>query len=160
MRGTIVILIAAVFLSACSHTDIYVDHNTKITGPKEVALHGPRSPWVLKIEHQLKRRGFTVLRWASQHQTFDKVSEDKTNLYNSAATRYIVRVEGSTFYGEANRCFGGGYKFNYIVVDLVDVAENKTLASFSGSGYSEGCPPLSGSIFRDAAETVNQVWEN
>ncbi|MBQ0796632.1 hypothetical protein [Zhongshania sp.] len=158
IRKIIFTLLSIGALTACSHTDIYISDGEKISGPKEIAIQGPRSPWAIKIEHQLKRQGFKALRWASQYQTFEKESDDKTHLYNSAATRYVVRIEGTTHFGEANRCFGGGYKFNYIVVDLVDIAENKTLASYSGSGYSEGCPPLSGSIFRDAADTVNSQW--
>ena len=56
------------------------------------------------------------------------------------------------------RCLGGGYKFNHISADLVDAATNETILNVNGSGYSEKCPPVSGTIFSDIANAVNGAW--
>ncbi|EGY23854.1 hypothetical protein DA2_3934 [Desulfovibrio sp. A2] len=58
-----------------------------------------------------------------------------------------------------NRCFGGGYKFIYINADLIDTATNETIANFSDAGYSENCPPASGTIFTDLTNTVINAWK-
>jgi len=49
--------------------------------------------------------------------------------------------------------------FEYIDAELIDVKTNETVLHYSNSGYSENCPPLSGTIFKDIVEAVTQVWE-
>ena len=58
-----------------------------------------------------------------------------------------------------NRCIGGGFKFDYLSVDVVDTVTNETLVNVSGSGYSEGCAPASGTIFRDITDAVASLWQ-
>ena len=59
----------------------------------------------------------------------------------------------------AHRCFGGGYTFDYINADLIDLASNQTIASIEGRGYSEGCPPMSGTIYGDITKMIVDSWE-
>lgn len=135
----------------------YVDE--KITSPKVIAFEGPRTPWVAPIIQELRKRGFKVKRWGSRRQSIEKTSSDKIEVYNEASTRYILYIDGSAYLDQMNRCFGGGYKFVYINVDLVDVETNETIANYSDAGYSENCPPMSGSIFGDLADTVANAWK-
>ena len=51
------------------------------------------------------------------------------------------------------------YKFDYINVELIDVATNETAMHYSNSGYSENCQPLSGTIFADIVNMISSVWE-
>jgi hypothetical protein len=41
---------------------------------------------------------------------------------------------------------------------LVDARTNETLVSYSGSGYSEDCPPASGNIFENISLVVANAW--
>jgi hypothetical protein len=89
----------------------------------------------------------------------EKQSETKTGIYNEATARYVLNVQGSAPNGAMTRCYGGGYNFNYIDAELIDLKDNKTIFHYSNSGYSEGCPPLSGHIFGDIAELTKNAWK-
>lgn len=74
-------------------------------------------------------------------------------------SRYVLRIGGEHYAGWERRCFGGGYKFHSLTAELLDLASNESIASVSGEGYSEDCPPMSGSIFGDIANMVADRWE-
>lgn len=132
---------------------------TKISEPKVVALQAPSAPWVLEIQRRLCERGFKVLRWSSTAKRSDVVDDGaSTETYNKASARYVLVVNGHAPLDWANRPFGGGYKFSSISVDLVDVRNNETLMNVNGSGYSEGSPPCSGTIFEDITNAVDGMW--
>ena len=59
----------------------------------------------------------------------------------------------------AHRCFGGGYNFDYINADLIDLSTNETIASMEGRGFSEKCPPMSGTIFTDINQMIADSWK-
>ncbi|NDV28114.1 hypothetical protein [Desulfovibrio sp. JC010] len=155
----LLIFLTLTIISGCVKSkSINYYSNQKIQAPKIIALENPRTPWVAPIIHELRKRGFKVLRWGSQHQAVQRTKMDKVNIYNEASTRYILYIDGDAYLDQMNRCFGGGFKFIYINADLVDVETNETIANFSDGGYSENCPPLSGTIFNDLADTVAGAW--
>jgi len=131
----------------------------KFTGPKVIAMNGSRAPWVYEIEKRLREKGFEIKRMVSQKMAIEKVSEDKTEAYNEASARFVLNINGYAPNSSMTRCFGGGYKFDYINAELIDVKTNKTVLHYSNSGYSENCPPLSGTIFTDITDAVAQVWQ-
>ena len=96
---------------------------------------------------------------ASQNVTVEKVSPTKTEANNEASARFILHIDGYAPNTSMTRCFGGGYRFEYIDAELIDVRTNETVLHYSNSGYSENCPPLSGTIFTDIVESVTQVWQ-
>jgi hypothetical protein len=154
------LLLSAITLSGCASTkDVDVMSDTKITGPKVIAMSGDRGAWIYQIEKRLKADGFTLNRMESQQVTVEKQSETKTGIYNEATARYVLNVQGSAPNGAMTRCYGGGYNFNYIDAELIDLKDNKTIFHYSNSGYSEGCPPLSGHIFGDIAELTKNAWK-
>lgn len=149
------IIVNILMVAGCAETHSYdVLTAEKVIGPKEIALLGPRYPWVIEIEKRLRAEGFSVKRWASQHQTTELVSPTKIQTYQESPTRILLSLDGYAPNSSMTRCFGGGYKFDYIQAELIDVANNEVIASYSNSGYSENCPPLSGSIFSDIAAMV------
>lgn len=79
--------------------------------------------------------------------------------FNEAEARYVLVIAGAAPYDLMNRCFGGGFKFDHITADLVDTETNETLLNVNGSGYSENCPPMSGTIFGDIADAVAEAWQ-
>ncbi len=151
-------LVLLVALSGCAHnaTTVFVDR--KIEAPKVIALDAPRTPWVVEIETRLRQSGFQVLRWASQRRVREKVTDARTEEFQEAAARYVLVVDGYAPLDPMNRCFGGGYRFDYLTAELVDTRTNETMFNVSGSGYSENCQPLSGNLFSNITSAVQNAW--
>lgn len=149
--------LATLVLVGCAHNSTNILTDKKLDGPKVIALDAPRAPWVSDIEGRLRKAGYKVLRKAS----LKRVTEDhqgKKEEYQEATTRYVLVVDGEAFVDQMNRCFGGGWKFNYLNTELVDTATNETVVSVAGSGYSENCPPLSGSLFTNIVKALDEAW--
>lgn len=146
------------WLTGCATSGKTILVEKKISDPKVVALDAPRTPWVIEIETRLRERGFKVLRWASQKYVTERVTEAKTEEYKEAATRYVLAVNGFAPLGVMYRCFAGGYNFQHITAELIDTQTNETIVTVSGSGYSENCPPMSGTIFTDIVSAVADSW--
>ena len=146
-------------LSACAtikSEEIY-SHGV-IDGERVVALSGPRQPWTVEIEKRLRAKGYAVKRFSSVTQAIEQVSKHRIEAYNQASARVILHVDGFAPNTVMLRCMGGGYNFEYISAELIDTLNNETLATFSNSGYSENCQPLSGTIFGDIAALVDAVF--
>jgi hypothetical protein len=156
----LIILTTILILASCAARGTV----TKLTengaeGDKIVALQAPNAPWVLEIQKRLQQKGFKVYRWSSVLRVSEHASDgSKSESYNKAETRYVLVIDGYAPLDWANRPFGGGYKFNSISVDVVDTKNNITMLNISGSGYSEGSPPASGTIFTDIVTAVDGLW--
>lgn len=147
------------FISGCASTkNVDIDSSVKAQGQRVVAINSDRSPWVYEIEKRLKQQGFKVLRSASTQVTIEKQSESKTGIYSEATARYVLNLNGYAPNGSMTRCYGGGYNFQFIDAELVDVASNQMMFHYSNSGYSENCPPMSGTIFSDITNLVVGAW--
>ena len=145
-------------LAGCATGNVVKVTDSKIEGPRVIALQAPSAPWVIEVQNKLKQKGFKVLRSSSRTRVVEQISNSRTELFNEAEARYILVIDGFAPYDWANRCFGGGYKFHYISTDLVDTKTNETVLNINGAGYSEGCAPMSGSIFSDIADAVDSAW--
>jgi hypothetical protein len=156
MRTFLLTLLVA--LAGCAHNATTVIVDRKIDDPKVVALDAPRTPWVVEIETRLRQNGFQVLRWASQRRVREQVTDSRTEEFREATTRYVLVIDGFAPLDPMNRCFGGGYRFDFLTAELVDTKTNETLFNVSGSGYSENCQPMSGSLFTNLISTVNNTW--
>ena len=158
MRWCNILLSCTALLIGCSHDITTVMVNRKIEGPKMIALDAPTAPWVAPIEQRLRQKGFKVMHWASQRQVEQGTKERRVESYREASTRYVLVIRGEAYLDMMNRCFGGGFKFDFINAELVDVRTNETIVTYSGSGYSEDCPPASGNIFENISSMVSNVW--
>lgn len=132
--------------------------DAKVTGPRIIALDAPSAPWVIEIQKRLQQTGFRVLRWGSNTRVSEQTSRSRVESYNEATARFVLVINGYAPHDGMNRCFGGGYKFDHISADLVDTATNETVLNVNGAGYSENCPPMSGTIFGDIADAVDAAW--
>ncbi len=154
------IILLGLFLSGC----VAVGNQTleieeKISDEKIVAVNiNSGGPWMREIEKRLKKAGFRVLRASSVNEAIE-VSGKKIIKYNEASTRYFLRVDAQAPTDLMYRCFGGGYNFNYINADLIDLQTNETLASIESRGYSEGCQPLAGKIYTNITKMVVTSWK-
>lgn len=158
MKNSLALLFLALTFVGCAHNSTTVIVDRKIEGPKVIALDAPRTPWVVEIENRLRQNGFQVLRWASQKRVREQVTDGKVEEFNASTARYVLVIDGYAPLDPMNRCFGGGYRFNHISAELVDVKSNETLFSVSGSGYSENCPPMSGELFQNVTTAVVNAW--
>ena len=113
---------------------------------------------ISEIQNRLKQKGFRVLRWSSRTRVSEQTSATRTESYNQAEARYVLVIDGYAPYDWVNRCFAGGYKFDHISTDLVDTVTNETILNINGSGFSENCPPMSGTIFSDIANAIDAAW--
>ncbi len=160
MKKLLGILVLGLFISSCVATGkqtLSVDE--KISAPKIIALNVyDGGPWMREIEKRLKQAGFTVLRSESINEAIE-VEGNKVIKYNEATTRYFLLVDALAPVDFAHRCFGGGYNFDYINADLIDLRSNQTIASIEGRGYSENCPPMSGTIYGDITKMIDESWE-
>ncbi len=159
MMKSIYIGITGLLLASCVSTKEYYNFNeTLIDDPKIIAIKGKRYPWFFEIEKRLKAEGFKVKRFAVDSKVIEDENSTVSKIYNRATTRYILSIDGYAPNNSMTRCFGGGYNFNYINVEMIDSLLNETIMHYSNTGYSEGCPPLSGSIFSDISEAVTSLW--
>ena len=158
MRGIIIITLTTLALFGCVSTKEQAVYVTEaIDTKREIALVGIRHPWVNQIEMRLRKEGVKIKRFASVSQVTERISRNKKETYNEASTRLILVLDGFAPNTVMTRCLGGGYKFNYINAELIDALNNETIANYANSGYSEGCPPLSGTIFQDVTSMVLKV---
>jgi hypothetical protein len=153
-------IISLAFLSGCVSTQdkgFYLE--SRIQSPKVIAISGTRAPWVNQIKKRLKQSGFILKPMVSQHSVSKKVTDSTQISYNEASARYILHLDGYARMGVMHRCFGGGYTFDYISAELIDAHTNTTVMSFSDSGMSEGCQPMSGTLYGDLTNSVVQSWK-
>ncbi|MBK8674825.1 MAG: hypothetical protein IPN27_00105 [Cellvibrionales bacterium] len=160
MKNLLVVIGVVLSLSGCMNTkSVDVVSDTKISDPKVIAMSGSRGPWVYEIEKRLRSKGFQIKRMASQNSAIEQVSDTKQTIYKEASANYILHIDGDASNDPMQRCFGGGYTFSHIDVELVDIVKNETVFHYSNSGFSEGCFPMSGTIFGDIAELTNNSWQ-
>jgi hypothetical protein len=114
----------------------------------------------MEIERRLRSAGFEVRRWESTQVVSQSEGAGRTTIYNEASAPYVLRLSGSAIMDSMHRCFGGGFNFEYITAEIIDVRSNQSLGSYSGQGYSEGCPPLSGKIYANVTNLVVGAWSN
>ncbi|TKB90425.1 MAG: hypothetical protein E8D40_11775 [Nitrospira sp.] len=153
-------IMTIVLVTGCATGHVVQVSEGKIKGPRVIALDAPNAPWVVEVQNRLKTKGFRILRWSSRTRVTEQTASNRLEQFNEAEARYVLIINGYAPYNWANRCFGGGYKFDHISVDLVDAKTNETILNVNGSGYSENCPPMSGSIFSDIASAVDAEWSN
>ena len=159
MIKIIQLFIVGALISSCVATgNVTLEVEDAIQSPKIIALNiNNGGPWMREIEKRLKKEGFRVLRASSTNEAIETDGK-KLIKYNEASTRYFLLVDAMAPVDFMNRCFGGGYNFDYINADLIDLQTNETIASIEGRGYSENCPPMSGKIYTNITKLVIDSW--
>jgi hypothetical protein len=129
----------------------------KIIAPKEISINLNSGPWMGEIERRLQAEGFKVIISSSSGQT-TVTNKDKQFKYNQATAKYFLQINAAARTDLMARCFGGGYNFDYIYANLIDIQTQETIASIHSRGFSEGCPPLEGAIYTNIAKMVSDSW--
>lgn len=136
-----VITLLMLVVSGCATGHVTQISDVKISGPRVIALDAPSAPWVIEIQNRLKHSGFKVLRWSSRIRVTERTERDRLEQYNRAEARYVLVIDGFAPYDWANRCFGGGYKFQTITADLVDVQTNETILNIKALATPKSVRP-------------------
>jgi len=154
------ILALGLILTSCVAVgNVTLEVEDKIDAPKIIAVNvTDGGPWMREIEVRLKKEGFKVLRAAGVNEAIE-VDGQKIIRYNEASTRYFLLVDAMAAVDWYHRCFGGGFNFDFINADIIDLSSNETLASINSRGYSENCPPMSGKIFTNITKMVVDSWK-
>ncbi len=102
----------------------------------------PFGPWVTSIKERLTENGVDVKSYSST---------DKT--------RFVLHLNANAPTGWMHKCFGGGYQFDYYIAELIDSTTGKVISSVEDNGYSEGCQPVSGTMYTQTVNMVGTVIE-
>jgi len=102
----------------------------------------PFGPWVTSIKERLAKRGVSVKSYSS-----------------TAKTKFVLHLNANAPTGFWHNCFGGGYQFDYYIAELIDSTTNEVISSVEDKGFSEGCQPLSGTMYTDTVNMVGTVIE-
>ncbi len=163
MKNVLFALQITVLLVGCATGPLVQVSDTQTLGPKIIALDAPRVPWAIEIKNHLRAKGFKVLRWSTKTRVIEQTKSESVEQFNKFKVEYVLVIEGFAPYDWAKRwagkCIEGCYNFGHISADLVDTATNETILNVTGSGYSEKCHPMSGTIFSDIANAVNDAWD-
>ena len=163
MKRAMFFLPMVVLLGGCATGHLVQVSDTQTLEPKIIALDAPRVPWLIEIKNHLQTKGFKVLRWSTRTHVTEQTESTRVEQFNESEARYVLVIEGFAPYDWAKRwagrCIEGCYNFGHISADLVDIATNETIFNVTGSGYSEKCHPMSGTIFSDIANAVNDAWD-
>ena len=102
----------------------------------------PFGPWVTSIKERLSERGVDVKSYSS-----------------TSKTKFVLHLNANAPTGFIHKCFGGGYQFDYYIAELIDSTTNKVISSVEDSGFSEGCQPLSGTMYTQTVNMIGTVIE-
>ena len=158
MKNSIFVIAISFILAGCvavGKQTITVEN--KILAPKIISINKFSGPWMGEIERRLQKAGFKVI-YSTVRGERTKINSKSEFKYNEASTRYFLAIEAAAPTDFARRCFGGGYNFDYIYANLMDSKSGQTIASMESRGYSEGCPPLNGSIYKNITKMVSDSW--
>ena len=160
MKKLLWIVVLGLLVASCVAVgNVTLEVEEKIDAPKIIAVNVTNGgPWMREVEGRLKKAGFKVLRAAGTNEAIE-VEGQKIIRYNEASTRYFLLVDALAAVDWYHRCFGGGFDFDFINADLIDLTLNETIASIHSRGFSENCPPMSGKIFTNITKMVVDSWK-
>ena len=155
---TAVCLGLTVLLTACGlpgSAKVDVSPTIALSGPKVVAIMGTRTELVAALEDALAEQGFTFRHYQNRDRVTDPLAPVKVGESNTDNTKYAIEVVPDIF----DRCVGGGFQLTSLRVSVVDRSSNELMLRSTAKGRTEKCPPTSGSIFHDIANTISAAWQ-
>jgi hypothetical protein len=147
-----------VTLAACGmpgRATVEVSPAIALTGPKVVAIMGTRTEFVAALEEALAEHGFTFRHYQSRDIVTEPLAPVKMGESTTDNTKYAIEVVPDIF----DHCAGGGFQLKSLRVAVVDRSSNELMLRLTAKGRTEKCPPTSGSIFHDIANTINAAWQ-
>ena len=137
----LVLSVGLVLVSACAGSARVEVSTNRLTGPKEIIVLTAPGTITKEITKRLQRKGF-VIKFLPPNVR----AKDSAKYGLSISADYVAQ------------CFGGGYRLRYLDLNLYDLQTNQIVLEASGSGYTENCPPLSGTVFQDVVGAIVRAW--
>ncbi len=158
MTRALSLVLIALAGAACGlpgKTTFEVTPQSALTGPKVVAIMGTRTEVVIALEDALAEHGFTFKHYQNHERITAPVGQAKVGESLEDNTKYAIEITPDIF----DRCVGGGFQLTSLRVSVVDRTSNELLLRSTAKGRTEKCPPTSGSIFHDIANSINAAWQ-
>lgn len=152
MMFTILVIIA---LGGCA-TPLKVEKLQDFTPQSKTFVLLSTTQWDSKIRTDLSKKGFKVLRFASQNKVIAEGKEGEiARVFNEAEARY-----GLTFLWEGvDRCIYNSSRLINGTFEVTDIKTNEVLLVIEKGGWTGPCADPRGMVFEDLAEALSNAWK-
>ena len=146
---------AAIVLSGCA-TSLKVEKLQDFTPQSKTFVMLSTTQWDPKIRTDLTKKGFKVLRFASQNQVVAEGKEGEiARVFNEAEARY-----GLTFTWEnVDQCIYNSSRLINGTLEITDIKTNEVLLVIEKGGWTGPCADPRGMVFEDLAEALSNAWK-
>ncbi len=149
----IYIFLSLFTLSACYSGNVYKVNNEKTSEEKVISYDSKGKHWGQEVERRLRAEGFKVVKSDSTKKIQEEQGNKKVS-YADTSVRYNLKTTAKII----ERCYAGGYHFEYFTAEFIDKKTNETVAYYEGAGYTENCFPTNGAIFEETVDMVSSYW--
>ena len=155
MLRLMITVFAAIVLSGCA-TSLKVEKLQDFTPQSKTFVLLSKTQWDSKIRTDLSKKGFKVLRFASQNQVVAEGKEGEiARVFNEAEARY-----GLTFTWEGvDRCVYNSSRLINGTFEITDIKTNEVLLVIEKGGWTGPCADPRGMVFEDLAEALSDAWK-
>ena len=148
----------AVFVVFCLNgcaTSLKVEKLQDFTPQSKTFVLLSTTQWDTKLRTDLSKKGFKVLRFASQNQVIAEGKDGEiARVFNEAAARY-----GLTFSWEGiDRCIYNSSRLINGTLEVTDIKTNEVLLVIEQGGWTGPCADPRGMVFEDLADALSKVW--
>ena len=154
-KRLLIAVFLAITLSGCA-TSLKVEKLQDFTPQSKTFVLLSTSQWDSKIRTDLSKRGFKVLRFASQNQVIAEGKEGEiARVFNEAEARY-----GLTFTWEGvDRCISNSSRLINGTFEITDIKTNEVLLVIEKGGWTGPCADPRGMVFEDLADALSNAWK-
>lgn len=151
----IMIAFSAIALSSCA-TSLKVEKLQEFIPQSKTFVLLSATQWDSKIRTDLSKKGFKVLRFASQNRVIAEGNDGEiARVFNEAEARY-----GLTFtWEDVDRCIYNSSRLINGTFEITDIKTNEVLLVIEKGGWTGPCADPRGMVFEDLAEALSNAWK-
>jgi len=151
----IIVILAAFALIGCA-TSLKVEKLQDFTPQSRTFVLLSTTQWDSKIRADLAKKGFKVLRFASQNKVIAEGKEGEiARVFNEAEARY-----GLTFsWEEVDHCIYNSSRLINGTFEITDLKINEVILVIEKGGWTGPCADPRGLVFEDLAEALSNAWK-
>lgn len=152
----IILISMVIFLNGCA-ASLSVEKLQDFTPRSKTFVLLSTSRWDSKIRTELSKKGFKVLKFATQNRVITEGKDGEiARVFNEAEARY-----GLTFTWEGvDRCIYNSSKLINGTFEITDIKTNEVLLVIEKGGWTGPCLDPRGMVFEDLAEALAKEWGN
>ncbi len=157
MLKLMIAALAVLAFSGCA-TSLKVEKLQHFTPQSKTFVLLGTTQWDSKIRTDLAKKGFKVLRFASQNQVITEGKNGEiARVFNEAEARY-----GITFsWEDVDRCVQNSSRLINGTFEITDIKTNEVLLVIEKGGWTSPCGFFMsrGMVFEDLAEALSNAWK-